>query len=218
MKLHVIIFIIISAILIFNSVRTNRNPDGSSAKSSRRSERRDADTLKPITYSNSTEESVSETTRIDSTSIGSILTPQEVQKLIELHNKVRADVNVGAITWSKKLAIYAQEWANHLAVTDCNMKHRPHSGKWKQKYGENLFMGTAGYFGVADAVRTWESEKKYYQGQALGISNWYKSGHYTQIVWKNTKLIGCAKIECKGNIIVVCNYDPPGNVLGQKPY
>jgi uncharacterized protein YkwD len=206
------------ATLIMDCVVTNRNLDGFSVKDSRYSEKPSADIIKAITYSDSIKERVSDTTIIDSTSVGSTLTLQEAQKLIKLHNKVRADVGVGPVTWSKKLATYAQEWAGHLAVKGCNMAHRPSSGKWKQEYGENLFMGTAGYYGVADAVKSWEGEKKYYHGQTLNTSNWYKSGHYTQIVWENTKQIGCAKIECEGNIIVVCNYNPPGNVLGQKPY
>jgi pathogenesis-related protein 1 len=209
---------IISAILILNCVITNGNLDGSSAKESRYSEKPSVNTIKAVTYSDSIKENISDKTTIDSTSIGSTLTRQEVQKLIELHNKVRADVGVGPLNWSKKLAAYAQEWANHLAVTGCKMEHRPNSGKWKQGYGENLFMGTSGYYGVADAVKSWESEKKYYHGQTIDTSNVYKLGHYTQIVWENTKQIGCAKIECNGNIIVVCNYDPPGNFLGQKPY
>jgi hypothetical protein len=33
-----------------------------------------------------------------------------------------------------------------------------------------LFMGTAGYFGVADAVKSWENEKQYYHGQTLDHS------------------------------------------------
>ena len=154
----------------------------------------------------------------DSASIESNLSPKEVQQLIDLHNKARADVGVGPLNWSKELAIYAQQWADHLAFTDCEIKHRPHSGMWKQVHGENLFQGTSGYYGVADAVTMWESEKKYYKGGALNSSNWYDSGHYTQIVWKDTQRVGCAKVECNGRIIVVCNYDPPGNVLGQKPY
>jgi pathogenesis-related protein 1 len=79
-------------------------------------------------------------------------------------------------------------------------------------------MGTAGSYGVGDAVRSWESERKYSQGQRLDASNWYDSGHYTQMVWRNTKEIGCGRIECKGQMIVVCNYYPPGNVLGEKAY
>jgi uncharacterized protein YkwD len=164
-----------------------------------------------------------QTTKTDATimdrlSIGSNLSLQEVQELLRLHNKVRADVGVRPLTWSKKLAIYAQEWANHVASTNCKLTHRPTSGKWKQEYGENLVMGTGGSYGVADAVKEWQSEKQYYRGQTLNLSNWYDSGHYTQMVWKNSEEMGCAKVECNGNIIVVCNYDPPGNILGQKPY
>jgi pathogenesis-related protein 1 len=149
---------------------------------------------------------------------GSNLTVQELQQLIRLHNKARADVGVSPVIWSKKLSIYAQEWADNLASIDCDLRHRPRSGKWKQEYGENLFMGTSGYYGVADAVKSWESEKTYYHGEEINSSNCHDSGHYSQIVWKNTEQIGCAKAECNGNLIVVCNYNPPGNVLGQKPY
>lgn len=154
----------------------------------------------------------------DGISIGSNLTVQEVEDLLQAHNKARAEVGVGPLRWSKEIAIYAQEWAAHLASTKCWLEHRPRSGTWKQVYGENLFMGTAGYYDVADAVKAWEGEKAYYSGEPLNYSNWKESGHYTQLVWKDTTHIGCAKAECKGNMIVVCNYDPPGNVLGQKPY
>ena len=150
--------------------------------------------------------------------VGSHLSMQEVEQLLSLHNKARADVGVGPVTWSKKLALYAQEWANHLATTNCKLQHRPNSGKWRREHGENLFMGTIGHYGVADAVKSWESERRYYRGQTLTASNFYESGHYTQVVWKNTKQIGCAKAECHGNVIIVCNYDPPGNILGQRPY
>jgi pathogenesis-related protein 1 len=176
-----------------------------------------ADT-KATDQSDSPPKNISNTIIRSSMSIGSNLTVQEVQQLIRLHNKARADVGVSPVVWSKKLSIYAQEWADNLASIDCNLKHRPHSGKWKQEYGENLFMGTSGYYGVADAVRSWESEKVYYHGEELNSSNYHASGHYTQIVWKNTERIGCARAECNGNLIVVCNYNPPGNVLGQKPY
>lgn len=150
--------------------------------------------------------------------IGSRLTAEETGKLITLHNKARADVGVRPLVWSKNLAVYAQSWADHLASTSCRMEHRPYSGKWKQMHGENLLIGTLGYHGVVDAVQAWEREKSVYHGAALNSSNWYPSGHYTQMVWKTTRHIGCAKSECRGNVIVVCNYDPPGNVLGEKPY
>jgi pathogenesis-related protein 1 len=150
--------------------------------------------------------------------VGSRLRRDEVQTLIRLHNKVRAGVGAGPIHWSAALAAYAQKWADHLAATGCSMEHRPSSGAWRRIYGENLFMGTAGYYGVGDAVESWADEKKDYHGGALSSSNWHDAGHYTQIVWRDSRELGCAKTVCNGMIIVVCNYNPPGNVMGEKPY
>jgi uncharacterized protein YkwD len=178
----------------------------------------DVETTKAAARSNGSQGSHADTIIPDSISIGSELSFQEARQLLRFHNKVRADVGVAPVTWSTKLAIYAQEWADHLSSTKCNLEHRPGSGKWKQVHGENLFMGTAGYYCVTDAVSSWASEKKYYCGQPLNSSNWHDSGHYTQIVWKQTTQMGCAKAECDGNMLVVCNYDPPGNYLGEKPY
>ncbi|MCK9226518.1 MAG: CAP domain-containing protein [Syntrophorhabdaceae bacterium] len=149
---------------------------------------------------------------------GSRLTAQEVRHLLSTHNAARAEVGASPLVWSDSLALYAQEWADHLASTTIRLEHRPHSGRWKQKHGENLFMGTAGYYGVADAVAAWENEKYAYHGQAIDMSNFYAFGHYTQLIWKNTKSLGCARAENGGNMIVVCNYDPAGNIVGHTPY
>ena len=124
------------------------------------------DTPQAIAQSDDTQRSNADATIVDKSSIGSNLSLQEVQQLIGLHNKVRGDVGIGRVTWSKKLAIYAQEWANQLGSANCKLKHRPKTGKWKQEYGENLFMGVVGYYGVANAIKAWESERKYYRGNA----------------------------------------------------
>lgn len=155
---------------------------------------------------------------VERRSVGSHLTPEEIRQLLASHNKARARVGLGPLAWSDRLALYAHEWADHLASTSRRMEHRPRSGRWKQEYGENLFMGTAGYYGVDDAVAMWEREKSAYDGGTINEFNVHACGHYTQLVWRTTKRIGCAKVECAGNVIVVCNYDPPGNVLGQAPY
>ncbi len=146
------------------------------------------------------------------------LTPQEAKKLVELHNRIRAEVGVGPVTWSDELAAFAQKWADHLAKTSCELEHRPFSGEWEQKYGESVFKGPSRFFGVEDAVKFWGSEKKNYRGQAIDSDTLSNSGHYTQLVWKATKQIGCARTECKGEMLLVCNYDPAGNIIGEKPY
>lgn len=153
-----------------------------------------------------------------SASPGSRLTSREVGQLLASHNRVRSRVGLDPLAWSGKLASYAQAWADHLAVMGGRMEHRPYSGEWKQVHGENLFMGTAGHYGVVDAVAMWEDEESSYDGGTVDRSNLHACGHYTQLVWKNTRRVGCAKVEAGGNVIVVCNYDPPGNFLGQRPY
>ena len=49
--------------------------------------------------------------------------------------------------------------------------------------------------------------------------------HFTQVVWKSTKTVGCAVQTCNGIFdptygpakYYVCEYSPAGNVLGQFP-
>lgn len=142
----------------------------------------------------------------------------DIKVLLAEHNRARSDVRVQPLKWSKKIAKYSTAWAKHLAKKRCKIKHRPRSGKWQQQFGENLFRGTRSYYGLAEAVRAWESEKKDYKGGPVTRSNFRPIGHYTQMVWHNTTHVGCAQSFCKDLRIVVCNYDPPGNYLGQKPY
>ena len=85
-------------------------------------------------------------------------------------------------------------------------------------FGDNAHSMLEQANGVVDAAKAWETEKRFYKGGKLTESNWYDSGHYTQMVWRNTGEVGCAKSLCDGNMIVVCNYNPPGNYLGEAPY
>ena len=155
---------------------------------------------------------------VDGGATSSDLTPAEVRQLLQEHNRVRAEVGVGALGWSESIAAHARQWAEYLAASGCKMAHRPAQGPWRGIYGENLFMGTAGHYGVVDAVRGWESEKRFFQGGPLTLSNWQPAGHYTQLVWRDTRMLGCGKAQCQGRFILVCNYDPPGNVLSESPY
>ena len=137
--------------------------------------------------------------------------------LVDEHNRVRALVSKAPLQWSNRLAAFAQAWVNHLAATDCRMRHRPHEGEWAQQYGENLFAGTAGFYKPADAVTAWESERQFYHGQPIGEGDFGAYGHYTQIIWGDTERVGCAQVVCNGMLIIACNYDPPGNFIGRTP-
>ncbi|MCB0497823.1 MAG: hypothetical protein KDC79_16900 [Cyclobacteriaceae bacterium] len=140
------------------------------------------------------------------------LTQQEIKETVALHNEWRAKVGVPPLEWSDKLAEVALKWAKQLKNEDCAFKH-----SHNPNYGENLFMGTTGFYGAKDVVDGWGNEVKDYNYEKNSCSG--VCGHYTQVVWKTTKRVGCAKvIDCDGNDIWVCNYDPPGNWRVQKPY
>jgi Cysteine-rich secretory protein family len=76
----------------------------------------------------------------DRQSIGSDLSSQEVRQLVDLHNRIRADVGVGPVSWSNKLATYAQQWADRLASTGCELEHRPPAGEWKCLGAETILI------------------------------------------------------------------------------
>ncbi|KDO37905.1 hypothetical protein CISIN_1g039461mg, partial [Citrus sinensis] len=69
------------------------------------------------------------------------------------------------------------------------------------------------------AVKLWVDERPKYNYN----SNTCVGGecrHYTQVVWRNSVRLGCARVKCNNNrgTFVICSYDPPGNVAGKRPY
>jgi len=219
MKPYTVACSIILAVIIFGPLSLDPGLSHVTVNPLLRVTEANAEAGKPVVKQDTRKKSSPRTpAQVDGASIGSRMTPEDVRQLLALHNRARGQVGSGALTWSGKLATYAQEWADHLASRGCKMEHRPVSGKWKQEHGENLLMATVGHYGVADAVMAWESEKTNYRGEPINMSNLSHYGHYTQLVWRNTKHLGCARVECGRTFIVVCNYDPPGNVLGQTPY
>ncbi|RJE74223.1 pathogenesis-related family 1 protein [Reichenbachiella sp. MSK19-1] len=145
-------------------------------------------------------------------SVGQKATADEIELILERHNFWRADVGVGEIKYSEELAEVANKWAIELKKQDCAFKHSRNS------FGENLFKGTVGYYTAGDAIDAWGNEKANYNYSKNTCDANKVCGHYTQIVWKNTTEVGCAKVICNGNVTWVCNYNPPGNFVGEKPY
>jgi pathogenesis-related protein 1 len=117
------------------------------------------------------------------------------------------------LSWSSVVEASAQTWANHLRdATSCAVMHEDGS-----PYGENVAGGTVG-FSAAAAFNMWAVEKSgYVFNPAYAFDN--NTGHYTQIVWRNTTEVGCAMAQCAtGYLVYVCRYRPPGNVIGTQPY
>lgn len=136
----------------------------------------------------------------------------EIALLLERHNFWRSEVGVTDIKYSNELAEVANSWAIEIKKQGCVFKRSENA------YGENMFKGTVGETTIGDAVDSWGAEKQYYDIKKNKCESDEICGHYTQIVWKNTTDIGCAKTICDGSVIWICNYNPPGNYVGQKPF
>lgn len=142
-------------------------------------------------------------------------------EIVAAHNKYRTELGIEGLRWSGLLAAHAQKWADHLATLGGrSLMHAPASERGSE--GENLWMGTAGYYSLTQMVDGWGGEKKYFvYGAFPNVSrsgNWADVGHYTQVIWKDTKEVGCGKSTAGGYDILVCRYSPPGNYMGRKPY
>ncbi|WIA32961.1 hypothetical protein OEZ86_006126 [Tetradesmus obliquus] len=155
-----------------------------------------------------------------SISRASAMTPQQNQAALDTHNKYRAWHQVGALAWSDVVATAAMDYASR-----CIWQHDPNN----QAYGENLYATTdkdgdlAGF--LQAAVDGWYSEVTNCNfAQPEGCFN-SGAGHLTQLIWKGSNLLGCAAVKCnslqglsdwtEGGTIVVCRYNPPGNVWGK---
>lgn len=119
-----------------------------------------------------------------------------------IHNKFRAMHHAPALVWDNKLANYAE---NHARKCRFQHSHSP--------YGENL---AAGYSSISTAVSTWYAEKNAYSYWHPGFSG--RTGHFTQLVWKASKRLGCGYAVCNGKNgtpgkFWVCEYSPAGNVV-----
>jgi pathogenesis-related protein 1 len=132
------------------------------------------------------------------------------QAMLDAHNAVRARVGVPPLVWADQLAAVAQGWANHLIATNA-FSHRPNN-----RFGENLYMIAGGTASPANVVGMWADEARGYDIRSNTCSG--VCGHYTQIVWRETRAVGCAVVANPYREVWVCNYDPPGNVIGYRPY
>ena len=132
------------------------------------------------------------------------------QVMLDAHNTIRVRVGVPPLFWSTQLAEVARDWAKHLITTGA-FGHRPDN-----RYGENIYAISNGSASPAEVVGYWAEEARGYDIQRNTCSG--VCGHYTQLVWRKTQAVGCAVAGDERREVWVCNYDPPGNVIGYRPY
>ncbi|XP_020855231.1 peptidase inhibitor 16 isoform X2 [Phascolarctos cinereus] len=150
------------------------------------------------------------------------LNDEQKQMVVKLHNLYRSQVsppatNMKNLKWDEDLAAFAKAYASK-----CVWGHNKDRGR----RGENLFAITEGEMDLQLAVEQWYNEHEHYNLSNATCAEGQMCGHYTQVVWAKTERIGCGSQFCEKlegvmetNIhVLVCNYEPPGNVKGQKPY
>lgn len=148
------------------------------------------------------------------------LGPAEQQAFVDAHNEARARVEpapetpLPPLSWSDEAAAVASAWAS-----GCTLQHNEDNGD----RGENIaFFSTTTNSHPEMVVDEWAAERILYDYESSTCSPGQQCGHYTQVVWRETDRVGCGVAACRilgtDGLLWVCNYEPAGNVVGQRPY
>jgi pathogenesis-related protein 1 len=152
---------------------------------------------------------------------GSKFSAIQANEFIAHHNMARKELNIAPLVWNSNIAGYAQEWAEFLAnKKKCKLIHRDELNKNPLDLGENLYwFSSSDNFNVVQASVGWYDEKSFYKHQPLSYKMVDQAGHYTQMIWSGTTEMGAGKAICpSGAVIIVANYNPMGNTIGQFVY
>ena len=82
--------------------------------------------------------------------------------------------------------------------------------------GENLYEITGGLASPQQVVDAWADEARDYGIRTSTCTAVCR--HYTQIVSRSTRAVGCGVAGGDDREIWVCEYDPPGNMVGYRSY
>lgn len=146
-----------------------------------------------------------------------------ITEMLAMHNDLRQQVGVPPLTWSTDLAASAQSWADLLLANQA-FQHSPASRRRRGTIGENLHQRRAGlgmsYATPSQAVAGWINEQSFYTYQTNTCQPGRMCGHYLQMVWADTRQVGCgmARAADARREVWACHYYPGGIVLNRRPY
>ncbi|CAO3570816.1 unnamed protein product [Mortierella alpina] len=136
---------------------------------------------------------------------------KEQQLILNAHNRLRARHHAPPLVWNDRAANHGHKWIQHCR------RYNQHSDARQRNMGENIAWGTPGIFkNFGAVVQGWYDEEKGYNYNNPDLSRGVTS-HFTQVVWRGTKSVGCAKMFCSnfGFEIYICNYAGVGNTVGE---
>jgi cysteine-rich secretory family protein len=142
-------------------------------------------------------------------------------RLLAAHNRERTSAGIAPLAWNESLAADASQWADHLAELN-DLEHSPDDPDDMDPQGENLWLGTHSHFTPEDMVGMWIEEKSHFKPGVFPdnsrTGDLEDVGHYTQLMWRDTAQVGCAKETNEEYDILVCRYAAAGNVIGERPF
>lgn len=131
---------------------------------------------------------------------------------LAVHNDYRREHGAPTLILNKDICKTSQKWAEELAKKD-HMQYSLH-----EEYGENVYCGWSHDPNIKirarDCIDKWYSEINDYSfGKEPEVLS---CGHFTQIIWRNTRELGIGSAKSKsGKLYVVAHYFPPGNISNQ---
>ncbi|XP_042330693.1 serotriflin-like [Sceloporus undulatus] len=148
----------------------------------------------------------------------------EQDEIVGKHNDLRRGVkptasNMLRMEWNSKAAENAKKWANQCTFSHSSSDKRIVDGI---NCGENLYMSSAPA-SWSKAIQTWYDEVKDFKYGTGATSSKAVVGHFTQVVWYRSYLVGCFAATCSKGAFkhyYVCHYCPAGNLqsLIKTPY
>ncbi|MEQ8411961.1 MAG: CAP domain-containing protein [Erythrobacter sp.] len=143
--------------------------------------------------------------------------PSSEATWLAAHNQARAAFGTPPLAWNDTLAREARRWAERLAAEGV-LRHSTY--EQRNGTGENLWMGSAGHYSPAQMISAFTGEKRHFRAGTFPhvsrTGNWADVGHFTQVVWGDTREVGCAAVRGRQFDVLVCRYWPSGNVMGKR--
>ena len=170
---------------------------------------------------------------------GAPLNDAEIVEMLAAHNairqrvarsesqRLRGTVSIPNLTCDPAAAALAQQWADSLIKKNPpGGEHRKQEELQQLDLGENWFRACSE--GKPDlsakaVVESWAEEEKWYSYEDNSCAPGKECLHYTQLVWSNTQRLGAGRAmrttdDGRTYVIWLCNYAPPGNIKGERPY
>lgn len=139
-------------------------------------------------------------------------------RVLAAHNRERDALGIAPLRWDPALAAAARGWADHLARTGA-FEHAPEQ---EEPQGENLWAGTRNRYSLEAMVDGWVREKAHFRPGLFPNNSTTGRvedvGHYTQLVWRDTREVGCALAAGAREDVLVCRYAEAGNYEGELPF